>query len=456
MKKKYFGTDGIRGFVGGDVMMPDLVLKLGWAAGMVLNQHYGKAKVIIGKDTRYSGHLLEAVLEAGLSSAGVDVWMLGSMPTPGVAYLTRTFRAEAGIVISASHNPYHDNGIKFFSDAGTKFPKELEDAIEEKVHEKMTLVSAAELGKVKRINDAAGRYIEFCKSTVQNFKLKGLKVVVDCAEGATYCVAPNVFRELGADVIVTADNPDGFNINLNCGSTHPEKLAELVLQNGADLGIALDGDGDRVIMVDHTGRIVDGDEILLILALHAVAEGSLQGGVVGTVLSNFGLEEALKSHNIPFMRAQVGDRHVIEMLGEHRWFLGGEPSGHIVCLDLTTTGDGIISALQVLKAMITEGKSLHDLGKNFKRYPQKLVNIPCTGINPRNFLMQRTDLTDKIAELGATLGDCGRVLLRPSGTEPMLRIMVEGDNLAKVEMVETEIVELLTAALPKTEENLES
>lgn len=428
--KKYFGTDGIRGRVGEATINPEFVLKLGWAVGKVLNEKYGDAKVLVGKDTRISGYLLESVLEAGLSAAGTDAWMLGPMPTPAVAYLTRTFRAQVGIEISASHNPYYDNGIKFFSSEGKKLSDQFEMAIEEQMHKPMRLVDAACLGKAKRINDAPGRYIEFCKSTLEiKNSLSDLKIVVDCANGATYQVAPAVFCELGASVVEIGVDPNGFNINDNCGSTSPQLLAKAVLAEKADLGIAFDGDGDRVVMVDHKGEIVDGDELLFIIAKHGFARGFLHGGVVGTMMSNLGLEVGLHELGIDFKRTQVGDRYVIEELSANNWLLGGESSGHIAHLGITTTGDGIISALQVLNAVCNSGKSLHELKSQMTKYPQVLLNIKCD--HPKSFVNNST-IEATIAKITKTLGKYGRVLLRPSGTEPVIRVMAEGGDIEMV------------------------
>lgn len=425
--KKYFGTDGIRGRVGEAIINPEFILKLGWAVGKVLHEKYGDAKALVGKDTRISGYLLESVLEAGLSAAGADAWMLGPMPTPAVAYLTRTFRAQVGIEISASHNPYYDNGIKFFSSEGKKLSDQFEIAIEEQMHKPMRLVDAACLGKAKRINDAPGRYIEFCKSTVGiKNSLSGLKIVVDCANGATYQVAPAVFRELGASVIEIGVDPNGFNINDNCGSTSPQLLAKIVLAEKADLGVAFDGDGDRVVMVDHKGEIVDGDELLFIIARYGFAKGFLHGGVVGTMMSNLGLEVGLHELGIDFKRTQVGDRYVIEELYANNWLLGGESSGHIAHLGITTTGDGIISALQVLNAVCDSGKSLYELKSQMTKYPQVLLNIKCD--HPKSFVNNST-IEAAIAKVTKTLGKYGRVLLRPSGTEPVIRVMVEGEGI---------------------------
>lgn len=428
-ERKYFGTDGIRGKVGDSPITPDFVLKLGWAAGKVLARH-GSRKIIIGKDTRISGYMLESALEAGLAAAGLSASFTGPMPTPAVAYLTRTFRAEAGIVISASHNPYYDNGIKFFSIDGTKLPDEVEEAIEAEMEKPITCVESAELGRANRIVDAAGRYIEFCKGTFPNENnLNGLKVVVDCAHGATYHIAPNVFRELGAEVITIGCEPTGININDECGATDVRMLQKRVLEEGADVGLAFDGDGDRIIMVDHKGLKVDGDQILYIIAREALRQGQLRGGAVGTLMSNMGLEIALKQLGIPFVRAKVGDRYVLEKLQEKGWRLGAENSGHIILLDKTSTGDGIVAGLQVLSAMVRNHMSLHDLCSGMKLLPQILVNVRFTGNHDP---LQSTEVQQVAKEVEAELGGKGRVLLRKSGTEPLIRVMVEGENEEQV------------------------
>ncbi|MCE8013321.1 phosphoglucosamine mutase [Billgrantia desiderata] len=427
MTRKYFGTDGIRGTVGEYPITPDFMLKLGWAVGRVLARESGRARVLIGKDTRISGYMFESALEAGLSAAGVDVALLGPMPTPGIAYLTRTFRADAGIVISASHNPFADNGIKFFSTAGTKLADELEERIEAMLDEPLTTVAADRLGKAMRIDDAAGRYIEFCKSTIPNrVSLHGLRMVLDCAHGATYHIAPSVFRELGAEVSLVGASPDGLNINRDVGSTSPATLRAAVIQQSADLGIAFDGDGDRVLMVDADGREIDGDDILYLIARDRHQRGQLVGGVVGTLMTNFGLAMALENMDIPFERAKVGDRYVVERLLANDWQLGGESSGHIVCADVQSTGDGIVSALQVLAIMISEGKPLHTLLAGLEKVPQVLVNVRLTPGSDAKALMASPAVKDAVAEAEAELGDEGRVLLRPSGTEPLIRVMVEG------------------------------
>ena len=438
MSRKYFGTDGFRGKVGEMPITPDFVMKLGWAAGKVLAKQ-GSKKVLIGKDTRISGYMLEAALEAGLSAAGLKPVLLGPMPTPAVAYLTRTFRAEAGVVISASHNPYYDNGIKFFSTSGTKLPDDIESAIEDAMDEEIRCVESAQLGKASRIDDAPGRYIEFCKSTFPSeLSLDGLKIVVDCANGATYHIAPSVFRELGAEVITMGCSPDGLNINDKVGSTAPKALVERVLQEQADLGIAFDGDGDRLIMVDHTGYEVDGDELLYIIARDLQQQGTLVGGVVGTLMTNLGLEVALSKLDIPLLRAKVGDRYVMELLQEKGWRLGGENSGHIICLDQTTTGDGIVAALQVLKAASRADKTLFELRQDINKFPQVLINVRFAG-------EQDPLLSEKVQQavrnVEASLGKTGRVLLRKSGTEPLIRVMVEGE----VETVVREHAEKIAA-----------
>jgi len=438
MARKYFGTDGIRGKVGDHPITPEFVLKLGWAAGKVLAKQ-GSKRVLIGKDTRISGYMLESALEAGLAAAGLQAALMGPMPTPAVAYLTRTFRAEAGIVISASHNPYYDNGIKFFSTQGAKLADEVELAIEAALDEPLTCVTSDELGKATRIEDATGRYIEFCKSTIpSHISLNGLKIVVDCAHGATYHIAPSVFRELGAEVVAIGVSPNGLNINEECGATAPAALAERVVQEGADLGIAFDGDGDRVIMVDDTGYVIDGDEILFIMARDAQRHGRLQGGVVGTLMANLGLELALKELGVPFARSQVGDRYVLELMQQQGWFLGGEGSGHIISLHHTTTGDGIVAALQVLTAMRAAGMSLKELRQGMTKFPQVLVNVRFQG--ERDPLTQ-AEVLQSVHAAEAELGDDGRVLLRKSGTEPLIRVMVEGREQVQVETLARRIAD---------------
>jgi phosphoglucosamine mutase len=444
-KQRYFGTDGIRGRMGDEPITPETVLKLGWAAGRVLGQGTNDhAKILIGKDTRVSGYLLESALEAGLSAAGVDIRLLGPMPTPGIAYLTRTARARAGIVISASHNPYQDNGIKFFSSEGTKLPDAVELAIEAAMAEPLRTVEPSALGKVKRYDDAAGRYIEFCKSTFPHrHNLEGLKIVVDCANGAAYNVAPLVFSELGAHVTAIANEPDGFNINHECGSTHPRLLQKTVVETGADLGVALDGDGDRVILVDAHGQIVDGDQMLYIIALARHAARRLRGGIVGTLMSNLGLEQALAAQKIPFQRAQVGDRYVMTLLQQHGWELGGEASGHIICLDKSTTGDGIIAALEVVAVMVQSGKPLAELKSGMQVYPQTMINVR---MNRRFNVQDSTEVTRALRAAEQELADRGRVVLRASGTEPVVRVMIEGRDASQVERLTRHLADTVKRA----------
>ncbi|MEC8442883.1 MAG: phosphoglucosamine mutase [Pseudomonadota bacterium] len=437
MSRKYFGTDGIRGRVGQHPITPDFVMRLGWAAGKVFAQR-GKSRILIGKDTRISGYMFESALEAGLSAAGVDIGLLGPIPTPGIAYLTRTFRAQAGIVISASHNPYFDNGIKFFSGDGTKLPDDVELEIERYLDQPMTCVDSDQLGKAVRINDAAGRYIEFCKGTANSLNLRGLKVVLDCSHGATYQIAPAVFSELGATVISMGNQPDGLNINEGCGSTSPEGMRARVLEEQADLGIAFDGDGDRVMMVDHKGDMVDGDQLLFIMACHAHEQGRLNGGVVGTQMSNLGLELALKDKGIDFVRAKVGDRYVMQKLAEHGWRFGGESSGHLLCLDANSTGDGIVSALQVLVALRDTGIGLHEWQTRMTKMPQTMINVA-----RRNDIdvMQDATVQQAVADTEEKLAGRGRVLLRPSGTEPLVRVMIEGEDPAVTQMLAQALAE---------------
>ncbi len=426
MKKKYFGTDGIRGEVGKHPITPDFMLQLGWATGRVFAEE-GHGFVLVGKDTRISGYMFESALEAGLSAAGVDTRLLGPMPTPGIAYLTQTLRAKAGIVISASHNPYYDNGIKFFSVNGTKLPDELEYKIESYIDSPMTTVESSKLGKAKRLPDAAGRYIEFCKSTVPTkLDFKGLRIVIDCAHGATYHIAPHVFSEVGAEVVTIGVEPDGLNINEECGATKPELLAEKVIEYRADLGIALDGDGDRLIMVDHKGEVVDGDELIFIIAKAKQEAGELKGNmVVGTLMTNLGMEVALKKLGINLLRANVGDRYVMEMLVKHNAVLGGEGSGHVICLDKTTTGDGIVAALQVLAQIQLSGKSLHELKLGMQKYPQILKNVR---VNKKVNIDEVESIQKAVKVVEKKMGEKGRVLLRASGTEPLIRVMVEGES----------------------------
>ncbi|MGF1771880.1 phosphoglucosamine mutase [Vibrio maritimus] len=428
-QRRYFGTDGVRGKVGQYPITPDFVLKLGWAAGRVLAKQ-GTKKVIIGKDTRISGYMLESALEAGLSAAGLKAIFTGPLPTPAVAYLTQTFRAEAGIVISASHNPYYDNGIKFFSSEGTKLPDAIELAIEEELDKDIECVESSELGKASRLNDAAGRYIEFCKSTFpHNLSLAGLKIVIDCAHGATYKIAPSVFKELGADVIAIGVDPDGTNINAEVGATDVRALQAKVVEENAALGLAFDGDGDRIIMVDHLGNKVDGDQIAYIIARDALRCGELKGGVVGTLMTNLGMENGLKQLGIPFVRAAVGDRYVMEQLLERDWRIGAENSGHVILLDKVTTGDAIVAALQVLASVVGAKMSLNELASGMTLYPQVLINVRFSGdANP----LEADAVKQAVAKAEADLGDKGRVLLRKSGTEPLLRVMVEGEDDALV------------------------
>ena len=445
MSRKYFGTDGIRGKVGESPITPELVLRLGWAAGKVLGgTSAGRRKILIGKDTRVSGYLLESALESGLSAAGVDIRLLGPMPTPGIAYLTRTSRARAGIVISASHNPYYDNGIKFFSSEGSKLPDEIELQIEAAMQEPMNNIDGSALGKAKRYPDAAGRYVEFCKSTFSPGRgLEGLRIVIDCANGAAYQIAPMVFTELGAEVIAIANQPDGLNINEGCGSTHPTLLQKAVVENEADIGIALDGDGDRVIMVDSRGQVLNGDQLLYIIARHRKNKQRLSGGVVGTLMSNLGLEQACSRANIPFARAAVGDRYVMSLLQQEHWDLGGESSGHIICLDKTTTGDGVIAALQVLAAMIESGQPLAELKSGMHLYPQVMVNVRTS----HQFDVDgSSSIQEAVSEIETELASKGRVLLRASGTEPVIRVMVEGEDASQVARLSQQLADCVKQA----------
>ncbi len=438
--RKYFGTDGIRGRVGEGHITPEFMVKLGWAAGRVLG-HAGRSKVLIGKDTRISGYMFESALEAGLVAAGVDIRLLGPMPTPAIAYLTRTFRAAAGIVISASHNPYDDNGIKFFSAAGDKLPDEVELAIEAALDQPLTTVDSASLGKAKRVEDAAGRYIEFCKGTLPSaMSLQGLKLVVDCAHGATYHTAPYVFEELGAQVTTIGVEPDGFNINRGVGSTSPTELSQRVKKKKAHLGIAFDGDGDRVLMVDSRGRLVDGDQLIYIIAKHRLAQGTLTGPVVGTLMSNLGFEHALGKLGIGFARTKVGDRYIMERLKQDDGILGGEPSGHIICRDRTTTGDGIVAALQVLQALVETGSTIEEQAAEVDLYPQILLNVP---LDRQRDIVGLPAIQAGVAAAEKELAGKGRVLLRPSGTEPLIRVMVEGEQKRKVETIAQRLADLV-------------
>ncbi len=449
MGRKYFGTDGVRGRVGEAPITPEFVMRLGYAAGVTLvarEKMPGRENpaVLIGKDTRISGYMLEAALEAGFAAAGVDVMLAGPIPTPAVAYLTRALRLQAGVVISASHNPYYDNGIKFFSAVGTKLPDGVEAEIESRLDEPMGCVDPARLGKARRINDAAGRYIEFCKSTFPNeLDLRGLRIALDCAHGAAYHIAPSVFHELGAEVVSVGVEPNGLNINDGVGATRPENLRRAVLEKGADLGIALDGDADRLIMVDRGGEIYDGDKLLYVIAAARQAEGRLDG-VIGTLMSNLGFEHAIGRLGAPFARAKVGDRYVLEMLHERGWKLGGENSGHIICLDRHSTGDGIVSALQVLAALKQRGLTLSEACADLVFYPQRLINVKM----PAGFEWKADAGIEAARRRAETeLGERGRVLLRPSGTEPLLRVMVEGQDGAQVEHLARHIAEAVQSAI---------
>lgn len=449
MSRKYFGTDGVRGRVGEAPITPDFIMRLGYAAGITLAAREklppgDHPSVLIGKDTRISGYMLEAALEAGFAAAGVDVMLAGPMPTPAVAYLTRALRLQAGVVISASHNPFYDNGIKFFSAQGTKLPDAIELEIEARLEAPMTCAPSERLGKAQRIADAAGRYIEFCKSTFPNeLDLRGMKIALDCAHGAAYNVAPKVFHELGAEVIAVGVSPDGLNINEGVGATNPEHLRQAVLANKADLGIALDGDGDRLVMVDKRGEVYDGDKLIYVIALAMRATGRLNG-VVGTLMSNLGFEHAVGRLGVPFARAKVGDRYVLEMMHSNGWRVGGENSGHIICLDHHTTGDAIVSALQVLAALRAENASLEAACGDLKFYPQRLINVSMTaGFD------WRADhrIAEAKKEVETSLGERGRVLLRPSGTEPLLRVMVEGQNADEVERHANFLADVVRAAV---------
>jgi len=443
MTKQFFGTDGIRGRVGEHPITPEFVLRLGYAAGRVLaaqSPHIVHPAVLIGKDTRISGYMFEAALEAGLSAAGVDILLTGPMPTPAVAYLTRLLGAQAGIVISASHNPFYDNGIKFFSAGGAKLDDEIEHAIEAELEKPMQVMESARLGKARRIDDAGARYEDFCKNTFpKHLRLTGLKIVLDCAHGATYHVAPNVFQQLGAEIIAIGNRPDGLNINENVGSTHPKALQEAVLEHHADLGVAFDGDGDRVMMVDSAGNLLDGDELLYIIAASMHANSGLSGGVVGTQMTNLAMEQALERLGVPFERAQVGDRHVLARLNEKKWNLGGENSGHILTLDITSSGDAIIAALQVLKALMLSKKTLTELRSQLILYPQVLINV--TTKTKLDLTLEPIQQAVKHAE--AQLNGAGRVLLRSSGTESKIRVMVEGQDAALVQALAEDIAKVV-------------
>jgi phosphoglucosamine mutase len=438
MARKYFGTDGIRGRVGQHPMTVDFVMKLGWAAGKVLSES-GQGQIVIGKDTRVSGYMFESALEAGLAAAGLDVLLLGPMPTPAIAYITQAQRATAGIVISASHNPYHDDGVKFFNGDGFKLPDSTEEAIEAMLDQPLEMVEPENIGKASRMEDAKGRYIEFCKSSIA-FKtsLRGMKLVVDCANGATYHIAPAVFRELGAEVIEVGTSPNGMNINQGVGALHPESMRAEVLENRADLGIAFDGDGDRVMMMDAHGDVKNGDQLLYVIARSKLMSGQLNGGVVGTLMTNLGFEHALQAQQIPFQRAAVGDRYVMAKLVENGWFLGGESSGHIICLDKTTTGDGIIAALQVLEWLVKQQQTLTEACSDMQIYPQTMINVPITQSLE---LDDSPSVQDAIKSAEAELGDTGRVLLRASGTEPLIRVMVEGQNAPQVKKIAAQLAQ---------------
>jgi phosphoglucosamine mutase len=449
LSKKYFGTDGVRGRVGEAPITPELILRLGYAAGRVLAAQSADRPgetpaVLIGKDTRISGYLMEAALESGLSAAGVDVYLSGPLPTPAVAYLTRALRLSAGIVISASHNPFEDNGIKFFSAAGTKLPDAVEQAIESVMDEPVTCVPSKDLGKAFRVSDAGGRYIEFCKSTFPNeLDLKGLKIVVDCAHGAAYHVAPPVFHELGAEVIAVGNEPDGLNINAQVGATHPRHLQAAVLEHHADLGIALDGDGDRLVMVDAEGCAYDGDQLLYVIALDYRRRGAMAGGIVGTLMSNLGFEQALTRRGIAFARAPVGDRFVLELMQQRKWMLGGENSGHIICLDKHTTGDAIVAALAVMRALREQGITLAQATADAPLFPQRLINVPIR----KGFDWRASEVIQRAErDAVAALDGAGRVLLRPSGTEPVLRVMVEASDAAAVERHANVLAEAISRA----------
>jgi len=443
-KKKYFGTDGIRGLVGRGHITPDFIMRLGWAAGKVFAST-GMKRILIGKDTRISGYMFESALEAGLSAAGVDIVLVGPMPTPAIAYLTQTFKADAGIVISASHNQFFDNGIKFFNNKGEKLDDDVEFAIEDILDTReITTVDSESLGKARRLTDAGGRYVEFCKSTCGHLDLTGLTIVLDCANGATYDVGPKVFDELGAKVIPIAVNPDGININNACGSTKPARLQSKVLEAGADLGIAFDGDGDRVAMVDHKGEIVDGDELIFIIATYLNKTNKLNGGVVGTLMSNLGFERALERANIEFFRAKVGDRYVLEEMNKRSWVIGGENSGHILCKNVTSTGDGIVSALQVLKALVDSGQKLYTAKSGMRKYPQEMINVTLAS---KIDVLSIDSVKNAVKKAESELGDNGRILLRPSGTEPVVRVMVEGKDAHQVSDVCQSLAEQVQAAV---------
>jgi phosphoglucosamine mutase len=443
MSRRYFGTDGIRGKVGVPPMTVDFVMKVGWAAGKVLAKQ-GKGSVVIGKDTRISGYMFESALEAGLAAAGLDVILLGPMPTPAVAYMTQARRAVAGIVISASHNPYHDDGVKFFNADGYKLSDKVEQAIEDMIDQPLIMVESELLGKATRMEDAKGRYIEYCKSSIPfNTTLRGMKIVVDCAHGATYHIAPAVFRELGADVIELGCKPNGLNINKDVGALHPDNMRAMVLENQADMGIAFDGDGDRLMMMDSKGDVKDGDQLLYIIAKSKLMTGRLTGGVIGTLMTNLGLEHALKKDGIEFERASVGDRHVMAKLIDKGWSVGGESSGHIICLDKTSTGDGIIASLQVLDWLVEKGITLSEACDGMTLYPQIMINVP---IAKKIDLQSKPEIQQAVSAANLELNGKGRVLLRASGTEPLIRVMVEGEDAILVNKLASEIAACVTVS----------
>jgi phosphoglucosamine mutase len=452
MSRTYFGTDGIRGRVGEYPITPDFVLKLGYAAGKVLSRadiappHRDRPAVLIGKDTRISGYMLESALESGLSAAGVDTLLVGPMPTPGVAFLTRALRLSAGVMISASHNPYEDNGIKFFSADGMKLPDAVESEIEALLDGALTVAASAQLGKAERVHDAEGRYLEFCKGTFPKQRsLRGLRLVVDCAHGANYRVGLRVFQELGAEVIAVGSQPNGLNINEGCGATHPLALGKAVVEHGADFGVAFDGDGDRLAMADHNGVVFDGDQLLYAMVKHRNAEGRLKGGVVGTLMTNFALEKRLADMGVSFTRARVGDRYVLEALREKGWECGGENSGHLICLDCHSTGDGIISALQVLAGLVANGQTLGEYTRELRLLPQVLVNVKLAG----KLDLQDSAVRDAVTRAETDLAGRGRILLRPSGTEPVVRVMVEGEDRAHVQALADAIATAVRASAQK-------
>lgn len=446
MTKPFFGTDGIRGAVGVDPITPTTIVHLGWALGTVIKKHYGKGSVMVGKDTRVSGYLLESSMEAGLSSSGMDVIMLGPLPTPAIAYLTQTARANAGVVISASHNNYSDNGIKFFGPNGTKISDQIQDEVEQLMQQPLEVVASEQLGKAYRMDDAVGRYVEFCKGTIpRRMNFKGLKVAVDCANGAAYQSAPAAFHELGADLQVINNKPNGFNINKDCGSTHIEGLQKVVVDESCDLGVAFDGDADRVLMVDRYGKVVDGDQLLFVIANSLHKQDRLKGGVVGTQMTNLGMEKALAERDIPFVRAKVGDRYVMQELKERDWVLGGESSGHIICLDKTTTGDGLVSALQVMTQMQFMGKPLDELASKMTMYPQKMINVRLGKEAIAAEVCQINSVVASVKKAENELAESGRVLLRPSGTEPVIRVMVEGVDAQQVDRCCQQISEVVSA-----------